>query len=133
MIHVYLWGNYLNKLEKHVLGSLILLNLLHYNHSSLSYDYCQVIYMVYHGKQSLGFLFSDNLSTLAWESAKYSCISLSVHNLIFHNVLHLVCNVVHSEANMCTSNSQGAQNYKVQNVLLNLLWGAQETFVNQKT
>ena len=43
-IHAYLREKYLNKLEKHILGSLILSNLQHYNHSSLSYDHIQVIY-----------------------------------------------------------------------------------------
>ena len=33
-IHVYLSGKYLNKLEKHILGSLILSNLQHYNNGS---------------------------------------------------------------------------------------------------
>ena len=42
-IQAYLRGKYLNKSEKHFLGSLILLNLQHYNHSSLSYDHSQVI------------------------------------------------------------------------------------------
>ena len=50
-IHAYLRGKYLNKLEKNIFGSLILLNLQHYNHSSLSYDHSQVIYS-YRGKQS---------------------------------------------------------------------------------
>ena len=34
----------MNKLEKHILSSPVLLNLQHYNHSSLSYDHNQVIY-----------------------------------------------------------------------------------------
>ena len=60
------------------------------------------LYIVYHGKQSQGVLFLDNLSTLTQEIAKYYCITSSVHNLSFHNLFHLAHEKVHDEANMCT-------------------------------
>ena len=41
--HACQWGNYLNKLEKLMLWSLISLNLQCYNHSLLSYNHRQVI------------------------------------------------------------------------------------------
>ena len=43
VMHVYLWGNYLNKLEKNMLWSPVLLK-LHYNHSQLIYNHNEVIY-----------------------------------------------------------------------------------------
>ena len=42
-IHVYLREKYLNELEKHMFRKPILLNLQHYNNSSLSYNYIQVL------------------------------------------------------------------------------------------
>ena len=97
-IHAYLRGKYLNKLEKYILGSLILLNLQHYNHSSLSYNHSQVIYIVYHRRQSLCFLFLDNLSAPREEIAKYYYIASS-----FHNIFHLMHDKIHNEVNTCTS------------------------------
>lgn len=43
VMHVYLWGNYLNKLEKNMLWSPVLLK-LHYNHNQLIYNHNEVIY-----------------------------------------------------------------------------------------
>ena len=102
-IHAYLKGKYLSKLEKHMLGSLILLNLQHYNHNSLSYDPNQNLYIIYCRKQSQGFLLLDNLSALTQGNCKIllHCF-ISPFNLSFHNLFHLVHGKLHDEANICT-------------------------------
>ena len=98
-IHAYLRGKYLNKLEKHILGSLILLNLRHYNHNSLSYNHSQAIYSLpWEAKSGVGVsFFWICFQPLTEEIAKYYYIASSVHNLF-----HLVHDKVHNDVNTCT-------------------------------
>ena len=95
-IHAYLRGKYLNKLEKHILGSLILLNFHHYNHSSFSYDHSQVIYNLPWEAKLVSFS-RIIFQPLHEEIAKYYCITSSVHTLSFHNMFHLVHDEVYDE------------------------------------
>ena len=56
------------------------------------------LYIVYRGKQSLGFLFSDNFSAFTWENCK-----ILLHCFIFP--WHLEHDKVLHEMNICTSKS----------------------------
>ena len=95
-INEYLRRRYLNKIETHILRNLTLKNLQHYNHSSLSYNHCQVIYsLLWYAKSGLSFLIK--FQPLCKEIAKYYCFASSVHNLSFHNIFHLQHDEVHDE------------------------------------
>ena len=79
------------------------------------------LHIVYCGKQSLGFLFSDNLSAHTWGN----------YNILlncFFFPLHISLGAwwgTQWDKHVYHVKSQGTQNYEVHNVPLNLLWGAQ--------
>ena len=120
-IDAYLGRKYLNKLEKHILGFIKFATLITTPHSV---TITAKLYIVYCGKQSLGFLFLDNLSALTGGNYKILCIASSFHNISFGAQWGIPWDVC-----MYLVKSWGVQNCKVYNILLNLLWGAW-TFVH---
>ena len=98
VMHTLREGKYLNKLEKHILGSLILLNLQHLQ-PQLTQLRSQPSYIWFTVESKVWVSFSRiTFQSLHEEIAKYYCIASS-----FHNTFYLLHDEVHNEANTCTT------------------------------